>query len=362
MKSYGRLFLAIIIALLVTVVYPVGAKSINLEGGNSVVIKGPDGVECVSTQDGQKVIAIGSIQAAIDAAQEGATIFLKHKTYYENVYIPRSVSIIGKGPDKTIVDGSQQAGSVFAIGMDKSGTPTLGLEVTLAGLTIRKGSGTYMEWGGPAGGGIYNDEGKLTVMDCIIKDNTAEWGGGIFNHAVYGSATMDLINSQIFRNTATLDGGGIFNGYGYYGGTVTLTLKNSQIFGNTADYGGGIDNYGYIGGRATLTLKNSQIFGNTADYWGGGILNDGQGVTAIAIVDLINSRIFGNTADLGGGIYNAGIDGGTATVNLQSGSIEYNTATASAPSGGGIYNAGGTIMGDTDIVHDNTPDQIYPPI
>jgi hypothetical protein len=78
MKLCRWLSLAFIIALLV--VPPVGAKSISLEGGNSAVIKGPDGVEAVSTQDGQKVIALGSTQAAVDAAQEGATIFLKHKT------------------------------------------------------------------------------------------------------------------------------------------------------------------------------------------------------------------------------------------------------------------------------------------
>jgi hypothetical protein len=56
---------------------------------------------------------------------------------------------------------------------------------------------------------------------------------------------MTLKDSKIFRNTATFSEGEVIGGGGIYNfgqrGTATLTLIKSQIFGNTAaHYGGGI--------------------------------------------------------------------------------------------------------------------------
>lgn len=46
------------------------------------------------------------IQSAIDAANPGDTIYVKNGTYYENVVINKSISIIGEKKDSTFINGS----------------------------------------------------------------------------------------------------------------------------------------------------------------------------------------------------------------------------------------------------------------
>ena len=45
------------------------------------------------------------IQYAIDNATEGDTILVKEETYYENVLVNKTVSLIGDGSENTTIDG-----------------------------------------------------------------------------------------------------------------------------------------------------------------------------------------------------------------------------------------------------------------
>ena len=47
-----------------------------------------------------------SIQAAIDNASNGKTIYIWSGTYYENVIINKSITLIGNGTKDTIINGS----------------------------------------------------------------------------------------------------------------------------------------------------------------------------------------------------------------------------------------------------------------
>ena len=89
----------------------------------------------------------------------------------------------------------------------------------------------------------------------------------------------------------------------------------NTITGNSASNGGGIYNY-----NGTVNLNGGFISYNDASQNGGGISNDNYG-----------------------------------TVNLLSGLVDHNTA---GQNGGGIYSNQGTLTGNMNIVHDNTPDQI----
>lgn len=359
MRPYGKLGIAVLILTLIPL-----AASMSLTNGPSASIGTSDAVSGVYSTTNAQIFAMGSIQSAVDAAKSGDTIFLWPKTYYENVLVPKSLNIVGSGALWTIVDGSKPTdpnfGSVFAIGMDKQGKYVPGVTATLDGLTIRKGTGTLIpNMNMRYGGGIFNDKSTLTVKNCIISDNTADLCGGVANVAdVGGTATMTMMNNQIFGNTATTAGaGGVGNLGADIGSTATMTLINNNIFWNTAHVvGAGVGNAADVGGAATMTLRNNNIFRNTAKYDGGGISNTVYYGTAT--LNVINSQIFGNTAGNGGGIYNLVSASGTAIVNLQSGSIDHNVATKPSPSGGGIYNDHGTINGNQGIVHDNTPDQV----
>ena len=137
---------------------------------------------------------------------------------------------------------------------------------------------------------------------------------------------------------------------------VDARISDMTIQGGNGDYyklfsdnyvyycGGGIFNQG------TLVIDDCIIAGNKADF-GGGIYNGGM-------VTVRDSTISGNTANRnydrlgeGGGIYNDYL----GLVNLISGSIDHNTAVYR---GGGIYNAG-RIEGNTWMVYNNSPDDIY---
>lgn len=192
------------------------------------------------------------------------------------------------------------------------------------------------------GGGILNSERSMVNLndDSYVSGNTAAFGGGIYNS--YQSTANLNDNSYISSNTAFL-GGGI---YSYDNSRVTLN-NSSYISGNDAYEGGGIRSSYY----STVSLFGDSIIRGNEAYEGGGIFSFDN--STVNMND--RSNISSNIAARGGGIFNSD----QCIVNLIDGSIEHNNATLPSPSGGGIYNLG-TILGNNDIVRNNSPDQIEP--
>jgi hypothetical protein len=216
--------------------------------------------------------------------------------------IPKSLTIRGPGQGKLRVTALLPG---FRFTVEQGSSVTLsdllftfplvnqGGELTLINITISAPtSGVLTE---RKGGGILNEEGRLTLTNSIVAGNRAEHGGGIFN-----SGRLTLLNSLVLGNQADV-GGGIFNDQ-----SSTLVVINSTISGNTAHWsGGGIANE--VGGMVILT--NSSISGNRVvhallagppefEASGGGIFNDEGTLT------LTSSTISDNTAKVGGGIFN----------------------------------------------------------
>jgi CSLREA domain-containing protein len=178
------------------------------------------------------------------------------------------LNINGAGAATTIIDG----GALDRVFHIRSGT------VSISGVTIRNGSGTY-------GAGIYNNA-TLNLTDSTVSGNTATSnnGGGIYNNG-----TMTVTNSTISGNAADGHGGGIYNS-----NSTTLSVTNSTISGNTASgtsQGGGIYNNG------PLNLTSSTISGNTAGGNGGGIL---AGTAGGSHLNVKNTIIAGNTGPVTG--------------------------------------------------------------
>jgi parallel beta-helix repeat protein len=59
----------------------------------------------------------GYIQSLIDNASDGDTIFIPSGTYYENIIVNKSISLIGENKDTTIIDGGE-SGTVVSISAD----------------------------------------------------------------------------------------------------------------------------------------------------------------------------------------------------------------------------------------------------
>jgi hypothetical protein len=286
-----------------------------------------------------------AIQAALDAANSGDIIEVDDGTYAESINFPD-----GKVITLRSLHG---AFSTIITGVDGSATVTCGsLEgtTTLEGFTINHESGN-------TGRGINITAGYLTINNCIISDNSANYGGGIANEigtlTITGSAIVNnsvsnygggiynysgfltITDSGISGNSASTTGGGIYNGYS----NLLTIITDSTITSNSADYGGGIFN------RVDLTITNSTISGNSAEYNGGGILNDYTATSTIT-----GSTISTNSANhSGGGISNDGI------LTITGSTISYNSEYEGGDyfGGGGIYNTkdltitGSTISGNS---------------
>lgn len=229
--------------------------------------------------------AKATIQAGIDlAASKGqGQVFVAVGTYIENISFAPNVQLIGGYPEGggqkdvfsnvTTIDGGGNGHAVII--SDGDG-------IRIDGLTIKGGnaSGAYPL---NSGGGIYcsNDCNSPVIINCTITENSADYGGGIYlgnssplikNCIISGNSANDygggiysnakvsstIVNCMIFDNTAGL-GGGI-----YAAGNSTIT--NSNIADNTAsNTGGGI----YCDASVEPTIKNCVVWGNSSEQISG---------------------------------------------------------------------------------------------
>jgi len=160
-------------------------------------------------------------------------------------------------------------------------------DVTVTGSTISNNISTHPDG---VGGGIFNTGGPLNVDHSVISENEANGGGaGIAN---VGSTMITITYSEISDNMANSGpGGGISNTMG-----GNLEISDTTISGNEASLGGG----GIFTGDGILALNSSTVSGNTGTAGGGGIVN------IRSDLNIINTTISGNDSNRqGGGILNA---------------------------------------------------------
>ncbi|MDD5706936.1 MAG: right-handed parallel beta-helix repeat-containing protein [Kiritimatiellae bacterium] len=217
--------------------------------------------------------AAHTIQAAVDAAGYGDTVWVTNGTY------------TGTGAEVVLLQNKNTAlrsvnGCLYTI--INGGNARRGIRMPhneayvngiVDGFTVTNcNCGT-----GGSGGGAYLSKG--TIQNCRFTKNTADnHGGGVFAYA--SGATIR--NCVIVGNKTTT----------YSGGGVTLyydcVAENCLIAGNTAAYlGGGIWPVGGSG------VRNCTIVGNTsADNRGSGVGENDNGTTYLQ-----NCIVWDNTGD-----------------------------------------------------------------
>lgn len=187
-----------------------------------------------------------TVQAAIDAASDGATVVICPGIYSQDLSITKSVRLsgAGNGPDSnaTILRGT---GATSVVKLRPA-------NVVLQNLRITGGRGD--------GGGISNEGATLDVIGCVVTRNLDPNAGG---GGIYNTGILNLTNSTVSDNEAS-GGGGIYNA----GRNARVHLSNSAIRGNVASLAGGI----YVFDGAELRLDAaSRVTGNTARNAAGGI-------------------------------------------------------------------------------------------
>lgn len=178
----------------------------------------------------------GIIADAIQAAENGDTIEIGAGTYDEHaIIITKTLSIIGAGSENTIIQTAESSITdterVFAI--------MPGAAVLIRDVMIQN-SAAYTTGIGGYGGGIFINQGVLTLTNSTVHDCQARMGGGgIYITATAGTtAALTLIRSTIYGNSTDGRGGGIALNSDP-GSTVQFEIINSTIGENVGEQSGG---------------------------------------------------------------------------------------------------------------------------
>jgi parallel beta-helix repeat protein len=316
-----------------------------------------------------------TIQGAIDGASNGDTVQVAAGTYTENInFNGKNISVIGAGPNLSIIDGDG-SGSVVKCNSGETSTTVLGgFTITNGSATVGAGmynynssptvtnctfSGNTADSGGGGmynnssrptvtnctfsgnsapndGGGMYNRSSSPTVINCTFSGNTAGAGGGMSNSS---NSNPTVTNCTFSGNTGTSSSGGMFN---YLNSSPTVT--NCTFSGNSANnYGGGMFNF-----SSSPTVTNCTFSGNTSTYYGGGMANNSDSSPTVT-----NCTFSGNTAYFaGGGMFNYINSSPTVTNCTFSGNSANN-------SGGGMFNEQASPTVSNCILWGDSPDEIY---
>ncbi|NNE09783.1 MAG: hypothetical protein HKN20_14580 [Gemmatimonadetes bacterium] len=184
-----------------------------------------------------------SIQAALNAAQQGDVVAVDPGYFNVNLTMPAGVTLRGAGADLTTLDG----GGVYSVIRVPARTER---DTRIEGFRIVNGSADrgggisvglesfpsiadceFIGNNGGRGGAIYIGEaGGATVERCRFMENTANEGAGIY--VFRGPAS---IRFNIFcGNDAFITGGGM-----HFSNTIGAVAVNNTIVRNTSAHGFG---------------------------------------------------------------------------------------------------------------------------
>jgi hypothetical protein len=186
------------------------------------------------------------------------------------------------------------------------------------------------------GGAMYNYSSNLVMTDMQFTDNSAEYGG-----AVYDNLSNVSVTASIFEfNTSDWHGAGLFND-----ASSPLLTDVAFVDNDAAALGGGIFNL-----NSGPTLLDVGFYGNEASG-GGAIANEINGGLAAGVslpMTLTNTVFSGNVAtDDGGAIYNwPNGSGGTLAMDMINATFSRNDA---ADEGGSIYTVPNNYAGFVDL-------------
>ncbi|MCD6447637.1 MAG: right-handed parallel beta-helix repeat-containing protein, partial [Thermoplasmata archaeon] len=167
-----------------------------------------------------------SIQDAINAASDGDTIFVYAGTYYENIIINKSITLIGENRNTTIIDGNN-AGNVVNITANN---------VTIQGFTIRN-SGSHWPHAGikiwytnnviihncnisnnDRCGITIDNSRNISILSCDIGNN--------YHGIVFDSSNKNSIyNCSIIGNNE----GGIYLFFSYNNSIFHCNVSNNEV-------------------------------------------------------------------------------------------------------------------------------------
>jgi parallel beta-helix repeat protein len=218
------------------------------------------------TVDGSGSADFQTIQDAINAAQNGDSIFVRRGVYQEHITVNTSVSLTGENRSATVVDGGG-SGTVVLVTAD---------DVKLHGFTVRNGESGII---------------VLASRNCTISENLVERNGDrgilvtmsrnctVSHNLAFGSPNGYGINVNASQNVLVEENAASANAYD---GIGLLSSSDSTVRGNTVNdntlYGLWVQNSRdnvvyrnnvFNNGKQTVdnTLLNRWDKGAEGNYW-----------------------------------------------------------------------------------------------
>lgn len=282
----------------------------------------------------------GDFGEAIGAAQAGDVLYLLPGTHRaRDARLLDNLRIVGDGPTSTVIQCEYNWASGFLAehitgalieGVSIYGgrghqtypedTPkggalfSSGSEVTIRNCVIARCDVRDGEYHG-LGGAICAEYGsRLTIEDCVFRDNAAEYGGAIYLTPMEWNSTLSQACWLAMRRCLLESNyAGRYGGALHLSGPGAMVIEDCSFIGNLADWGGALHRSG-----GPLELRNCRLLCNAASWGRGGALTLSGGPFSLSNCVLANNLVRdGNT--------NGSIDG--AAISCSTGSLRLTNCT-----------------------------------
>jgi parallel beta-helix repeat protein len=179
-----------------------------------------------------------TISEAVTHASSGDTVFVQSGIYHENVWIDKSLLILGEDSENTVVigEGGANSGNVFTLAADS---------ITVSGFTIRSVDYTVASQ--------YANGVNIEGDNCTVQGNN-------ISNTFWGVLCAIQSSTSITQNNITRN---LKEGIRFYGGSLN-TISGNYIGGNKAS-GVAIEGYSNVISRNTV-INNTRGIGLGSSY------------------------------------------------------------------------------------------------